>query len=96
MAFAWTELVAQKDEIIQEYRAHKYECLLDDTGQMEGVLGQAWLVSHHDVEVQSADGVRHSIGEQILTATGSQLAIPPVPGLSGVRTTTCPSLSQSL
>src|SRR5205807_1982654 len=28
MPFSWAKLVAQKDEIIQEYRTHKYESLL--------------------------------------------------------------------
>ena len=30
MPITWAELVAQKDEIIQEYRSHKYEGLLDE------------------------------------------------------------------
>src|SRR6266702_3814763 len=29
MPFNWVELVAQKDEIVGDYRAHKYESLLD-------------------------------------------------------------------
>src|SRR5215831_553410 len=30
MPVSWADLIAQKDEIIHEYRAHKYESLLDD------------------------------------------------------------------
>src|SRR5579859_1390856 len=35
MPVNWTELVAQKDEVIAEYRAHKYESLLDDPAHMQ-------------------------------------------------------------
>jgi mercuric reductase len=72
MPFSWAELVAQKDEIIEEYRAHKYESLLDDPDHMQVVPGQARLLSDHEVEVQSADGARRLIGSQLLIATGSQ------------------------
>src|SRR6202051_13427 len=58
MPVNWTELVAQKDEIVQEYRAHKYESLLDDPDHIQVVSGQARLVSDHEVEVRSASGVR--------------------------------------
>src|SRR5713226_10323196 len=71
MPVHWAELVAQKDEIIHEYRAHKYESLLDHPERIRVVPGQARLVSDHEVEVQEANGVRHLIGEQILIATGS-------------------------
>jgi len=84
MPFSWAELVAQKDEIIEEYRAHKYESLLDDPDHMQVVPGQARLVSDHEVEVQSADGARRLIGSQLLIATGSQPRIPHVPGLVDV------------
>src|ERR1700674_976656 len=55
----WAELISQKDEIIQEYRAHKYESLLDDPERIQVVPGQATFVSDHEVEVRSAEGVRH-------------------------------------
>src|SRR5881398_2606633 len=54
MPVNWAELVAQKDEIIEEYRTHKYERLLDDPDHMQIVRGQARLVSDHEVEVGSA------------------------------------------
>src|SRR5579859_3484039 len=66
---SWAELVAQKDEIVQEYRAHKYESLLDDPERIQIVPGQARLVSDHEVEVRGADGTRRLVGEQILIAT---------------------------
>src|SRR5579859_5277511 len=95
MPFSWAELVAQKDEIIEEYRAHKYESLLDDPDHVQVVPGQARLVSDHEVEVQSADGPRRLIGEQLLIATGSQPSIPQVPGFSDVPYLTSDLLSSA-
>jgi len=95
MPFSWAELVAQKDEIIQEYRAHKYEGLLDDPDHMQVVCGQARLISDHEVEVQKADGVRCLVGEQILLATGSAPLIPQLPGLANVPYLTSDLLSSS-
>src|SRR5437879_10115676 len=83
MPFSWAELVDQKDEIIEEYRAHKYESLLDDPDPMQVVPGQARLVSDHEVEAQSADAARRLIGSQLPIATGSAPSIPQVTGISG-------------
>jgi mercuric reductase len=95
MPFRWAELVAQKDEIIQEYRAHKYEGLLDDPERVQLVRGQARLISDHEVEVQNADGVQCLVGEQILIATGSAPLIPHLPGLANVPYLTSDLLSSS-
>jgi len=95
MPFSWAELVAQKDEIIHEYRAHKYESLLDASDQMQVVAGQVCLVSDHEVEVQSAGGVCRLVGEQILIATGSAPLIPDLPGLANVPYLTSDLLSSS-
>ena len=93
MPVNWAELVAQKDEIIQEYRTHKYESLLDDPDHMQVVHGHAQLVSDHEVEVQSADGVRRLVGGQILIATGSAPGIPSIVGLDEVPYLTSDLLS---
>src|SRR5437588_7610637 len=95
MPVSWAELVSQKDEIIQEYRAHKYESLLDHPERIQVVPGRVTFVSDHEVEVQSAEGVRHLIGEQILIATGSLPAIPALAGLSDVPYLTSDLLSSS-
>ncbi len=95
MPVNWAELVAQKDEIIQEYRAHKYESLLDDPEHIQLMPGQARLLSDHEVEVQTPDGPHRLLGEQILIATGSLPAIPPVPGLSDVSYLTSDLLSSA-
>src|SRR5438874_3081858 len=95
MPVNWAELVVQKDEIIQEYRTHKYESLLDDPDHIQVVHGQAQLVSDHEVEVQSAGDVRRLVGEQILIATGSAPSIPSIEGLDKVHYLTSDLLSAS-
>src|SRR6516164_2246842 len=44
MPVRWADLMTQKDEMIQEYRAHKYERLLDHPEQMRVISGRATLV----------------------------------------------------
>src|SRR5258708_30576628 len=95
MPVSWAELVAQKDEIIEEYRAHKYESLLDEPERIQIVSGQARLLSDHEVEVRTPDGPRRLVGEQLLIATGSQPAVPPVPGLVDVPYLTSDLLSSA-
>src|SRR5215467_4261673 len=58
MPVNWAELVAHKDE-----------SLLNDPEHIQLIPGQAWLRSSHEVEVQTPDGPRRLLGEQILIAT---------------------------
>src|SRR5215467_14290333 len=95
MPVNWPELVAQKDEIIHEYRAHKYESLLDEPEHIQLLSGQVRLLSDHEVEVQNADGPHRLSGAQILIATGSRPSIPPIPGLSDVPYLTSDLLSSA-
>lgn len=95
MPVKWADLIAQKDEIIQEYRSHKYESLLDHPECIQVVSGQATLVSDHEVEVQSTDGARRLVGNQILIATGSTPEIPALVGLADVPYLTSDLLSSA-
>jgi mercuric reductase len=95
MPVNWAQLVTQKDEIVREYRAHKYESLLDHPERIQVVPGQATFVSDHEVEVRSAEGVRHLVGEQILIAAGSAPYIPTLSGLAGVPYLTSDLLSSA-
>jgi mercuric reductase len=95
MPVNWAELVTQKDEIIQEYRSHKYESLLDHPERIRVVPGHATFISDHEVEVQSFDGARRLVGDQILIATGSAPEIPPLAGLADVPYLTSDLLSSS-
>src|SRR5260370_25512515 len=56
MPINWAELVAQKDEIVSEYRAHKYESLLDEPERLHTVSGQARLLSDHEVGARTPAG----------------------------------------
>jgi mercuric reductase len=91
----WAELIAQKDEIIREYRTLRYENLLDHPERIQVVSGRAALVSDHAVEVRSASEIRHLIGEQILIATGSTPDIPSITGLADVPYLTSDLLSSA-
>jgi mercuric reductase len=95
MPVNWADLIAQKDEIIQEYRAHKYESLLDHPERIQVVPGQAAFASDHEVEVQHTEGTRLLVGDQILIATGSTPAIPSLPGLTDVPYLTSDLLSSA-
>lgn len=93
MPVTWADLIAQKDNIIQDYRAHRYERLLDHSEQIQVVSGQATFVSDHEVEVRSAGEIHRLVGEQILIATGSSPAIPFIAGLANVPYLTSDLLS---
>ena len=80
-------LIAQKDEVIQEYRDQHYASIVapDEEGSnaIQVVPGRAVLVDAHTVEITSFDGtVRYLTGEHILIATGSAPFIPGIPGLA--------------
>lgn len=72
------ELIAQKDEIVLDYRKKKYDGLLG--GQFSVEEGEARLLDAHTVEV---DG-RRLRGDHVLIATGSRPSIPDIPGLDDV------------
>jgi len=81
-------LIAQKDEIIREYRDQHYTSILDEADEdaqppIEVVPGRAVLVDPHTVAVTAADGtVRQLAGDQVLIATGSSPFLPGIPGLA--------------
>jgi len=73
-------LIAQKDEIIREYRDQHYTSILDEADEdaqppIEVVPGRAVLVDPHTVAVTAA-------GDQVLIATGSSPFLPGIPGLA--------------
>jgi mercuric reductase len=81
-------LIAQKDEVILDYRDQHYASLLadaDEEGQpsIDVVAGRAVLVDAHTAKVAAPDGtVRQLTGSQVLIATGSSPLIPDIPGLA--------------
>ncbi|HSO28505.1 MAG TPA: mercury(II) reductase [Candidatus Sulfomarinibacteraceae bacterium] len=73
-------LVAQKDEVVREYRAKKYASVAGGLADLELIEGDATFIDPHTVWV----GDRRVTGERVLIATGSRPTIPPVPGLADV------------
>src|SRR5712664_1652803 len=87
MKFDFGRLVAQKDEVVSEYRDRKYKSLLG--GNFDVVTGHAQFVDEHTVDV---DGQRLR-GEKILIATGSRPVVPQIEGLDRVPYLTSDLLS---
>src|SRR6266567_1113807 len=81
-------LIAQKDEVIHEYRDQHYASIVDVTDEegqppIQVVPGQVAFVDPHTVLVTAPDGTsRRLTGEEVLIATGSSPLIPTIPGLS--------------
>ena len=81
-------LVAQKDEVIYEYRDQHYNSIIDEASEegpnpIQLVQGHAVFVDPHTVEVTAPDGTLHQLtGDQVLIATGSSPLIPGIPGLA--------------
>jgi len=73
-------LVAGKDQLIEEYRAERYEAVVEDSDRISILDGHAEFADPHTIRL---DG-REIRGDQILVATGSRPADPRVPGLDGV------------
>jgi mercuric reductase len=71
-------LVAQKDDVVHDYRRKKYESLVD--GRITIEIGHARFVDPHTVEV----GGKRIRGEKVLIATGSRPVVPDIDGLDRV------------
>ncbi len=71
-------LVAQKDDVVRDYRAKKYASVADGLTDLELIEGDAAFVDPHTVQV----GDRQVTGDRILVATGSRPTIPVIPGLA--------------
>ena len=73
-------LVAQKDDLVREYRSKKYASVADGLSDLDLLEGDASFVDPHTILL----GDRRVTGDRILIATGSRPTIPPIPGLDGV------------
>lgn len=74
----FSELVAQKDEVIRTYREKKYDSLVG--GQFGIEDGDVRFLDARTVEV----GGKRLTGRAFLVATGSRPVVPDIPGLDGV------------
>ncbi len=71
-------LVAQKDDVVHEYRKKKYESLVD--GRITIEKGHVRFVDPNTVEV----GGKKIRGDKVLIATGSRPVLPDIDGLERV------------
>lgn len=78
LAFDFTRLVEQKDQVIRDYRQKKYESILGE--QIEVARGHAQFVDANTIEVDH----RRVSGARILIATGSRPVLPAIEGLETV------------
>jgi len=74
----FASLVAQKDEVIHDYRRNRYESLIGDSIRIE--RGHVRFLDAHAVEV----GGKRIEGERVLIATGARPIVPPIEGLAEV------------
>ncbi len=72
------QLIAQKDEVVHQYRKKKYESLIGAQFSIE--QGHVEFVDPHTVQV----GDKRLKGEKVLIATGSRPVIPKIEGLDKV------------
>lgn len=73
-------LIGQKDDVVRDYRAKKYQSVADGLKDFELLSGAAHFEDAHTVSV---DG-RRVEAERFLIATGSRPTVPPIPGLDAV------------
>lgn len=72
------QLIAQKDEVIHQYRKKKYESLVGAQFSIE--QGHVEFIDPHTVQV----GNKRLKGERLLIATGSRPVVPKIEGLDKV------------
>lgn len=78
MELDFRTLIEQKDEVIQGYRAKKYQSIVSDSKRIQVFEGAARFSAAHEITV---NGTRLT-GSRFLVATGSSPRIPAIPGLS--------------
>lgn len=78
MAVDFGALVAQKDDLVHDYRRKKYESLVGNGIRLEP--GHVQFVDPHSVEVNG----RRLRGQNVLIATGSRPVLPELDGLDRV------------
>ncbi len=76
------ETMAKKDILIKALRQKNYD-KLNDTPNVDILVGKAKLLSEHKVEITGADGVEVVEGEYIFLNTGASSIIPPIDGVAG-------------
>lgn len=73
-------LVGQKDEVVRDYRAKRYQAVVDGLADLDLISGDASFEDAHTIAV---DG-RVVQADRVLIATGSRPTVPPILGLDAV------------
>ncbi|GAB4467213.1 MAG: mercury(II) reductase [Anaerolineales bacterium] len=76
----FTELIAQKQEVVEVYRGKKYQSIITDDENIKVFDGKAELLDAHTVRVGNVE----LSGDQILVATGTRPVIPAIEGLDRI------------
>lgn len=77
-------VINRKDEIVQLFRNHAEQDVLD-TPNLTLVYGTATFLDDHTVEVLTTEGTKQTLhGKQIFINTGSRPTIPAIKGLDGI------------
>jgi mercuric reductase len=77
---SWPEVIAHKDELVNELRQTKYTDVLDAYPEITYLQGRARLTDRNGVEI---DGKAYTPGK-IVIATGAKPWAPPIPGLNEI------------
>ncbi|MEX2183259.1 MAG: mercury(II) reductase, partial [Chloroflexota bacterium] len=80
MTVDFETLIGQKDQVVRDYRAKKYDAVADGMTDLEVLDGNATFESATSV---SLDG-RIIEADRFLIATGTHPIVPPIPGLDTV------------
>ncbi len=80
MGLGFRELVGQKDEVVADYRARRYESIVAGSENIEVYAGHASFLDNQSVSVNG----EVLEAEKFLIATGSRPTLPPIEGLQGV------------
>jgi mercuric reductase len=77
MGLDFPALIAQKDQVVHDYRDRKYQSIVSDSDKIKIFSGHAGFLDARTVRV----GNEQLRGERLLIATGASPVIPDIPGL---------------
>jgi mercuric reductase len=84
----WPEVIAHKDELVNELRQAKYSDVLAAYPEITLIRGRARLTVQNGVEIAPADsggaGVKAYAPGKIVISTGARQWAPPIPGLGDI------------
>lgn len=77
-------VVERKNRLVKEFADYRIQQLT--AGNFELIRGRAHFLDPHTLDIQTRDGSRRTLSARtFLVATGSEIAVPPIAGLSESR-----------